>query len=231
MDGGLERRFTIGGLNVALFPAARAGSPLVLLNGEAGEAAAVCDAVRRHTGGDFSLAAVSGFDWNADLSPWPAPPVFAGGEAFGGGADAYLLTLTERVLPRVVDALGERPAWTGLAGYSLAGLFAVYSLYRTEAFSRVASASGSIWFPGFIDFARCSVMRRTPDGVYLSLGDGEARTRNPALRTVRDDTEALYRHYADMGIPATFELNPGNHFRDVTERTARGIAWMLSEAE
>lgn len=231
MEGGWERQLTIGGLNVALFPAARAGSPLVLLNGEAGEAAAVCDAVRRHTGAEFSLTAVSGFDWNADLSPWAAAAVFAGGEAFGGGADAYLLTLTERVLPRVVDALGERPAWTGLAGYSLAGLFAVYSLYRTEAFSRVASASGSIWFPGFIDFARRETMRRTPERVYLSLGDGEARTRNPALRTVRDDTEALYRHYADMGIPATFELNPGNHFRDVTERTAKGIAWMLSEAE
>lgn len=231
MDDGRERHLTIGGLNVALFPAVQAGGPLVLLCGEAGEVAAVCDAVRRRTGADFSLAAISGFDWNADLSPWPAPPVFPGGEAFGGGADAYLLTLTERVLPRVVDALGERPAWTGLAGYSLAGLFAIYSMYRTEAFSRVASASGSIWFPGFIDFARRATMRRTPERVYLSLGDGEARTRNPALRTVRDDTEALYRHYADMGIPATFELNPGNHFRDVTERTAKGIAWMLSEAE
>lgn len=229
MDDGRERHLTIDGLNVALFPAARAGSPLVLLCGEAGEAAAVHGAVRGRTCADFSLAAVSGFDWNADLSPWPAAAVFAGGGAFGGGADAFLLTLTERVLPRVVDALGERPAWTGLAGYSLAGLFAVYSLYRTEAFSRVASASGSLWFPGFIDFARCAAMRRTPERVYLSLGDGEARTRNPALRTVRDDTEALYRHYAEMGIPAVFELNPGNHFRDVTERTARGVAWLLSD--
>ena len=107
MDDGRERHLTIDGLNVALFPAARAGSPLVLLCGEAGEVAAVCDAVRRHTGAEFSLAAESGFDWNADLSPWPGA-VFAGGEAFGGGADVSLLTLTERTARGVAWLLSEK---------------------------------------------------------------------------------------------------------------------------
>ena len=36
-------------------------------------------------GGDFRLIAVKIEDWNRDLSPWEAAPVF-GKEAFGGGA-------------------------------------------------------------------------------------------------------------------------------------------------
>ena len=40
-----------------------------------------------------------------------------------------------------------------IAGDSMAGLFAVYALYRTQVFSRVASASGSLWYPGLLEYA------------------------------------------------------------------------------
>ena len=40
-------------------------------------------AVRERTAKDFRLIAVKVSDWNLDLSPWEAPPVF-GDEGFGG---------------------------------------------------------------------------------------------------------------------------------------------------
>ena len=43
-------------------------------------------------GGDFRLIAVKIEDWNRDLSPWEAAPVF-GKEAFGGGAAETLAEL------------------------------------------------------------------------------------------------------------------------------------------
>lgn len=44
----------------------------------------------------------------------------------------------------------ERRVFIGIAGYSLAGLFALYALYKTDVFTRVASMSGSLWFPGIM---------------------------------------------------------------------------------
>ena len=83
--------------------------------------------------------------------------------------------------------------------------------------------SGSLWFPGFIDFAKEHDMKKVPDKIYLSLGDKEAKTRNPLMQKVQENTEALAEYYSRMGIDVDFEMNPGNHFRDVALRCAKGI--------
>ena len=84
--------------------------------------------------------------------------------------------------------------------------------------------SGSLWFPGFIDFAKEHDMKKVPDKIYLSLGDREAKTRNPLMQKVQENTEALAEYYRRLGIDVDFEMNPENHFRDVELRCAKGIA-------
>ena len=66
-------------------------------------------------------------------------------------------------------------------------------------------------------------MPRRPDRIYLSLGVKEKKTRHPLLKTVQDNTEAIAKHYRQLGIEVTFELNPGNHFQDAPFRSAKGI--------
>ena len=48
----------------------------------------------------FTLAAFKVDDWNADLSPWEAPPVF-GSEGFAGGAEATLKYVTDQLIPEL----------------------------------------------------------------------------------------------------------------------------------
>ena len=60
--------------------------------------------------------------------------------------------------------------------------------------------------------------------IYFSLGDREARTRNALLSTVEDKTGKVYDKYKNKGIETTFEMNPGNHFKDADLRLAKGIA-------
>ena len=97
---------------------------------------------------DFLLAAIKVKNWNTDLSPWPAPPVF-GEEAFGSGAAQTLQYLTEQLLPALGGGTPSSDRSFLLGGYSLAGLFALWSAYQTGLFSGVAAASPSVWFPGF----------------------------------------------------------------------------------
>ena len=68
---------------------------------------------------------------------------------------------------------------------------------------------------------------KMPSRVYFFLGDREARTRNALLSTVEDKTGKVYDQYKNKGIETTFEMNPGNHFKDADLRLAKGIAWML----
>ncbi len=219
----------IEGKSVELFTPLKPGAPLVVLNGEAGEGAEVAEAVKGLTGVDFSLAVVSGLCWEDDLTPWPDPPVARGQAPFGGRANAYLELLTGSILPKLSGELPAVPVYTALAGYSLAGLFALYAMTRTDAFARIASASGSLWYPGFVEYARAHKPVRRPDALYISLGDREGRTRNPLMRPVEDNTRLLADFYRGEGIPTTLEMNPGGHFNDPNGRMARGIAWMLEK--
>ena len=201
-------------MNTRLFKAVDSSSPLVVLNTFDGEGESIINAVRSMSSADFSLLEVSGMDWNRDLSPWEAPAVFKNDAPFSGKADDYLKELTESVIPSAVSDLGAAPSAVYIAGYSLAGLFAIYSLFRTPVFSGAASASGSMWFPGFIDFASSHDLAVRPSKVYLSVGDREAKTRNPVMATVQNNTEKMAELLRDRGVDVTYELNPGNHFQE-----------------
>ena len=214
-------------MKAQLFRGENEASPLVVLNTFENEGKAVFKAVRSLTNADFSLLEVSGMDWNRDLSPWEAPAVFKNDAPFGGKADDYLKKLTETVIPSAVSDLGAAPSAVYIAGYSLAGLFAVYSLFRTPVFSGAASASGSMWFPGFIDFASSHDLAASPSKVYLSVGDREAKTRNPVMATVQDNTEKMAKLFRDRGVDVTYELNPGNHFQEPELRMSKGICGIL----
>ena len=87
--------------------------------------------------------------------------------------------------------------------------------------------SGSLWFSDFIEYCKGNEYKRLPDKIYFSLGDKEANTRNPVLKTVRDKTIELSEYFKSIGAEVIFELNPGNHFTDTILRSAKGIKAIL----
>lgn len=173
--------------------------------------------IRKRTGKDFYLAAIRVQDWNADLSPWPAPAVF-GKESFGQGAPD---TLSE-----VLKYCAGRDKTFIIGGYSLAGLFALWAAYQTDTFKAVAAASPSIWFPGFVDFMKDREIHTKR--VYLSLGDKEEKTRNPVMAAVGDHIKEAHDLLKKQGINTTFEWNTGNHFKDADIRTAMAFASVMN---
>lgn len=183
------------------------------------------DYLEEHTDRPFALAAFIVDDWNAELSPWRADPVF-GKEAFGDGAGKTLRFVEETLIPAVHSKI---PALSGketiLGGYSLAALFALWASYESGAFSGIAAASPSVWFPGWMDYAK--ERKYKAKKVYLSLGDQEEKTRNRVMATVGE----RILEYADIlsaqGVENTLEWNPGNHFRDADLRTAKAFLWCL----
>lgn len=223
------RQITVHSKTVSVYPAEIAGAPVIYLNTFSAEGPQVYAELRKSKLPDFSLVAISDLNWNHDMVPWDNPPIFKNADPCTGGADEYLRLLTEEILPAAEKELAGTPRWRGLAGYSLAGLFALYAMYGTDAFSRVASMSGSLWFPGIREYILSHEAKRSPDCLYFSLGDKESKTRNPVLQTVRENTEIIQHYYQSKGIRSVFELNPGNHYNHAAGRTAAGIAWLLNQ--
>ena len=221
--------FTIAEKGVDIFPSTETTAPTIYLNTFSGEGQKIYEAARAANYPQFALVAISDLDWNHDMAPWDRPAAFKNGEPFIGGADDYLRLLVEEIMPRAEKELSGPPAWRGIAGYSLAGLFALYAIYRTDVFSRVGCMSGSLWFPGFKEYVFSHEPKRRPDCIYFSLGDKEAKTRNPVLKIVQENTEEIQSFYQGKGIDTVFQLNPGNHFVQRIERTIAGIQWLLSK--
>ena len=173
------------------------------------------------------LAAVSGVDWNRELSPWPAPRVLRNSSDFGGEGPAFLDTLTGQIVPLMETQLGFAPTSRAVAGYSLAGLFALWSVFQTDAFDRVASVSGSLWFDGFMDYLESSTPPNGLRQIYLSLGNKEKNARNQRMAAVEDCTHHTAELLREWNIPLIFEMNPGGHFQDIPDRIARGINQLM----
>lgn len=218
----------IGSKNISIFLSTKPRTPIIYLNTFSDEGRKVYEAAQATGCPPFTLVAISDLDWNHDMVSWDSPPAFKNAEPCTGGADDYLRLLTREIIPTAEKELPGVPSWRGIAGYSLAGLFALYAIYRTDLFSRIGSMSGSLWFPGMKDYIFSHEPKRQPDHMYFSLGDKESKTRNPILRSVRQSTEEIQAFYQDKGIDTVFQLNPGNHYDHAAERTAAGIAWMLS---
>ncbi len=164
----------------------------------------------------FHLLAIKVDNWNKDLSPWEAPPVF-GNEAFGGGAD--------ETLKLVKEISNDDSKLYYIGGYSLAALFSLWAAYETELFEGVAAASPSAWFPGFEDYMK--ERRIKCDCVYLSLGDREAKTRNPVVSKVANCIRNFQEILTSQGVACTLEWNKGNHFKDADLRTAKAFAAVM----
>ena len=99
----------------------------------------------------FVLLEIS--DWDRFLSPWKMENPFQRREAFRGEGDVTLSELLS-LIPEVEKNRKYRSR--SLIGYSMGGLFSLYSSTRTDLFPLIATVSGSLWFEGLKDYLKQS---------------------------------------------------------------------------
>ena len=175
---------------------------------------------------DFLFCAFQVIDWNGDFSPWKSPAAF-GDEEFKGNGPKTLQWLMNDLIPELKADYGvDREIY--LIGYSLAGLFALWTAYETDIFSAIASCSGSLWFEQWDEYVLHHQIKHESN-IYLSLGGKEEKTKNPVMARVGDRTrtqERILRN--DLKVKhTTLEFNSGGHFADAQKRLAKAVKWLL----
>ena len=160
--------------------------------------------------------------WTTDLAPWSAPALHPDSPAFGAGASA-----TVQALIRLIEQQRDlHPSHRGIVGYSLAGLFALYTLVASDEgpFDAAASLSGSLWYDGWTTYLADTPWQGAGRYAYLSVGTKEKRTANPRMRTVETATQRTAQLLEAKGCQVTYAPGPGNHFEHTTQRLQAGIA-------
>ena len=173
----------------------------------------------------FTIAAFEAANWNNDFSPWKAPAVY-GKDNFSGEGRKTLDWLCQKAVPWLDSRIAHSDKY--IAGYSLAGLFALWSMYESSAFDGAVCCSGSLWFPGWRQYAQANAGQINGD-IYLSLGIREERTRNTVMASVGDNTRYQYELLKSCKNVCRFALewNQGGHFTNINERMIRGFQWIL----
>ena len=173
----------------------------------------------------FSLIAFKIEDWNSELPPWEAPPAF-GNKSFVSGAKDTLEFIESRFIPTVKEKYNlDNDIKFILGGYSLAGLFSLWSAYKSNIFSGIAAASPSVWFNDWEEFMN----NNTPlsNTIYLSLGDTEEKTKNKVMSAVGDNIRKQEELLKNDKIKTILEWNKGGHFSNSDIRVAKAFIWCI----
>ena len=133
--------------------------------------------------------------------------------------------LIDVLLPYIQENL--HPLRLILGGYSLGGLFALWSMTRTDAFDAVFAGSPSLWMEGWNEYADAHPLK--VKYAYMSLGDKEECTRKQPFCIIGDRVRQQHkRHEMQLGADhCILEWNVGGHFNDIELRKAKGWAWCL----
>lgn len=142
-----------------------------------------------------------------------------------GAEDTY--QYLEKVLLPYIKA-NMHPIRLILGGYSLGGLFALWSVTRTDAFDAVYAGSPSLWMEGWNEYADAHPLK--VEYAYMSLGDKEECTRKQPFCIIGDRVRLQHkRHEAQLGSDhCILEWNEGGHFNEIEMRKAKGAAWIIS---
>ena len=185
--------------------------------------------IEENTDRIFSLVAFKIKDWNSELTPWEMP-LLRGKGNFGDGAVGTLEFIKNDLILAVSEYINieNKEIKYILGGYSLAGLFSLWSGYQTDIFEGIAAVSPSVWYKGWIEYVAAG--KPLSEKIYLSLGDTEEKTKHQILSKIGDNIRKQYEILEKSeNVKTVLEWNEGNHFQNPDIRTAKGFLWVMNK--
>ena len=191
--------------------------------GESGKC--IADELTKKVENRFSFYELVVKDWDCYLTPWEAESNIKG-RHFEGQAGKLLESIMTNILPKIKEYTDYTKLY--IAGYSLAGLFSLWSIYESDIFDGAVCCSGSLWYQGWAEYVQSSFVNKLSD-IYLSLGKAEKNTKHPLMKYIEDNMKLQYELLSEdeQVDKIILEWNEGGHFSNTNERIIKGIEWIL----
>jgi uncharacterized protein len=160
-----------------------------------------------------------------------SPPVTAGAQPEGtGGAADFLGFITQELQPFIASLHAVNPEEQTLAGHSMAGLFAVYTMVNdSRAFSQYVAISPSLFWDDHALIKRAAEFVKRPDlastRLFVAVGEQETKER------MGQDMIGDARHFVSVlqagnapGLDVQLHVFPDeNHMTVVPVALTRGL--------
>ena len=185
--------------------------------------------IEENTDRNFSLVAFKIEDWNSELTPWEMP-LLRGKGNFGDGATRTLEFIKNELIPALSEYTNteNKEIKYILGGYSLAGLFSLWSGCQTDIFEGIAAVSPSVWYKKWIEYVETE--KTLSEKIYLSLGDTEEKTKHQILSKIGENIRKQHEILENSGnVKTVLEWNEGNHFKNPDIRAAKGFLWVMNK--
>ncbi len=186
------------------------------------------EAYERFDKPDFGLVLIQDINWFYDLTPWPAPTVYESGPDFGGHASDHLVLISSKIIPAIEAEFGV-PEYRGIMGYSLGGLFSVYSFYQTDLFSLCGCLSGSMWYDNFYDWMAEREPKAKSGSVYFSVGKQEQFTEYERMKITGQVMQKAVKLLNSDYYDCFFEYTDGDHFENIPDKVEKALLWLMGK--
>ncbi|MDH6367993.1 MULTISPECIES: alpha/beta hydrolase-fold protein [unclassified Breznakia] len=165
---------------------------------------------------------------DAQYTPWDVSELHDIYENFTGQASVYLNELLQ-VLPPFLKEQQIPKGPTYLTGFSLAGLFATYSLYQIDYFAGIGSLSGSFWYPNWLTFIHEHQVLNKQAKVYFSCGTREWMETSGEKLFTKDLTQATIDTLPNNSIE--LYIDEGGHTQYLMKRWMNVLQWIHNQTK
>ncbi|MDO4203945.1 MAG: hypothetical protein Q4D07_05600 [Selenomonadaceae bacterium] len=177
----------------------------------------------------LNVAVVDPGVWEDALTPWPEPGLSSKGPQFGGKGRDLIRAYWKKIIPKAEQMVVIKPCCRIISGYSLAGLWGVYAGWESGLFERVAVASASLWYEGFLDYLKTKEPASSLRRIHMALGRKEAKARNPRLARIGEATAEARTLMQQKGVTSNLVMTEGGHFTNAASRLADTIRAVVRE--
>lgn len=166
-----------------------------------------------------------------EYTPWPVEGIAPRFVDFGGEAKDYLAFLKQQLMPYIEGKYNVDKENIGLMGYSLGGLFAIYVAFNETKFTKIASISGSSWYPNLVEYVEKGVLANSDLSLYMSSGENEGKGKTNILKNASICTREIMKSFEKkVKMPEHFTtyFDQGGHHHYLVERYQRALEWFCS---
>ncbi|WP_134685099.1 alpha/beta hydrolase [Brevibacillus migulae] len=182
------------------------------------------------------LVGIEPFNRLDEYTPWPAPALDNRFADFGGQGAAYLEFVVEVCKPFIDKHFQTDPRaeMTAIIGKSLGGLISLYALYLyPHVFRKIASISGSFWYPGVIEYMKEQPIDGRMHRLYLDVGSMEGWGKENIQKEMVARTKEAYALLEESGnfqrgLHFTVEEGAEHQLPFFAKRFPHALKWLYS---
>lgn len=179
------------------------------------------------------LVGITPIDRISEYTPWFSKALNERFNDFGGQADNYLKFLLEDLQPYIENEfrVSVNKEYRKIMGYSLGALVSLYSVYKNDNYSKIASICASQWYENWIKFVDKEDLVKDNFKLILIAGRKEGYKKTTIHKDAPKFSEKSYKIFKKRIGEKNIKMiwDEYDHHENVLNRYKIALEFLLSK--